>query len=72
MEILGLDLNDESLKDTPNRAAEMYVNEVFNGLNLDNKPRPTLFENKFKFDEMLIERNITIYSYSEHHFVPII
>lgn len=72
MEILGLDLNDESLKNTPNRVAKMYVNEVFKGLNPDNKPKPTLFENKFKFDEMLIERNITIYSYCEHHFVPII
>ena len=72
MHILGLDLNDESLKDTPKRVAQMYVKEIFNGLNPENKPQPTLFENKFKFNEMLLEKNITIYSYCEHHFVPII
>ena len=72
MNILGLDLNDESLRDTPKRVAKMYVEEIFRGLNPDNKPQPTLFENKFKFNEMLVERNITIYSYCEHHFVPII
>jgi GTP cyclohydrolase I len=72
MEILGLDLSDESLKDTPKRVAKMYVNEVFNGLKPENKPNPTMFENKFGFNEMLVERNITIYSYCEHHFVPII
>jgi len=72
MNILGLDLSDESLKDTPKRVAKMYVKEIFRGLNPDNKPQPTLFENKFKFNEMLVERNITMYSYCEHHFVPII
>jgi len=72
MHILGLDLSDESLKDTPQRVAKMYVKEIFNGLNPDNKPQPALFENKFKFNEMLVEKNITIYSYCEHHFVPII
>jgi GTP cyclohydrolase I len=72
MYILGLDLSDESLKDTPQRVAKMYVKEIFNGLNPENKPQPTLFENKFKFNEMLVEKNITIYSYCEHHFVPII
>lgn len=72
MQILGLDLSDESLKDTPKRVAKMYVKEVFSGLNPENKPQPTLFENKFKFNEMLIEKDITIYSYCEHHFVPII
>jgi GTP cyclohydrolase I len=72
MQILGLDLSDESLKDTPKRVAKMYVREVFSGLNPENKPQPTLFENKFKFNEMLIEKDITIYSYCEHHFVPII
>ena len=72
MHILGLDLSDESLRDTPQRVAKMYVKEIFNGLNPENKPRPTLFENKFKFNEMLVEKNITIYSYCEHHFVPII
>jgi len=72
MEILGLDLSDESLKDTPKRVAKMYVNEIFNGLNPENKPSSTLFENKFGYNEMLVEKNITIYSYCEHHFVPII
>ncbi len=72
MHILGLDLNDESLKDTPKRVAKMFVKEVFNGLNPDNKPKPTIFNNKFNFNEMLVEKNITIYSYCEHHFVPII
>ncbi len=72
MHILGLDLNDESLNDTPRRVAKMYVKEIFSGLNPENKPQPTLFENKYKFNDMLIERNITIYSYCEHHFVPII
>jgi len=71
MHILGLDLSDESLKDTPKRVAKMYVKEIFRGLNPDNKPQPTLFENNFKFSEMLVERDITIYSYCEHHFVPI-
>lgn len=72
MHILGLDLSDESLRDTPQRVAKMYVKEIFKGLNPQNKPQPTLFENKFKFNEMLVEKNITIYSYCEHHFVPII
>ena len=72
MHILGLDLNDESLKGTPRRVAKMYVKEIFDGLNPENKPKPTMFENKYKFNEMLIEKDITIYSYCEHHFVPII
>jgi len=72
MHVLGLDLNDESLKDTPKRVAKMYVKEIFRGLNPENKPQPTIFENKFRFNEMLVERNITIYSYCKHHFVPII
>ena len=72
MHILGLDLNDESLKESPKRVAKMFVKEIFSGLNPDNKPQATLFENKFKFNEMLVEKNVTIYSYCEHHFVPII
>ena len=72
MHVLGLDLNDESLKDTPKRVAKMYVKEIFKGLNPENKPQPTIFENKFGFNEMLVERDITLYSYCEHHFVPII
>jgi len=71
MHVLGLDLNDESLKDTPRRVAKMYVKEVFSGLNPDNKPKATAFTNNFKFKEMLVEKDITLYSYCEHHFVPI-
>jgi GTP cyclohydrolase I len=71
MHVLGLDLNDESLKDTPGRVAKMFVKEVFSGLNPENKPKTTIFNNNFKFKEMLVERDITIYSYCEHHFVPI-
>lgn len=72
MEILGLDLSDDSLKDTPKRVAKMYVKEIFSGLNPKNKPSVTLFDNKYKFSQMLVERNIAVYSYCEHHFVPII
>ena len=72
METLGMDLNDESLQDTPHRVAKMFVNEVFKGLNPDNKPKIKLFNNKYKYKEMLVERDITVYSYCEHHFVPII
>lgn len=72
MHILGLDLTDDSLKGTPNRVAKMYVNEVFSGLNPANKPKVRLFENKYQYNEMLVEKDITLYSYCEHHFVPII
>ncbi len=72
MHILGLDLNDDSLSGTPFRVAKMYVKEVFSGLNPVNKPETKLFENKYEYNEMLIEKDITLYSYCEHHFVPII
>lgn len=72
MHTMGLDLNDDSLKGTPHRVAKMYVKEVFSGLNPANKPEIKLFENKYQYNEMLIEKNITLYSYCEHHFVPII
>ncbi|GHN01876.1 GTP cyclohydrolase 1 [Cytophagales bacterium WSM2-2] len=72
METLGLDLNDDSLRDTPRRVAKMYVNEIFSGLNPDNKPEISLFENTYRYQEMLVEKDITLYSYCEHHFVPII
>lgn len=72
MNILGLDLNDDSLQGTPYRVAKMYVKEIFSGLNPANKPAVTLFENKYQYEEMLIERNITFHSNCEHHFVPII
>ena len=71
MDILGLDLTDDSLKDTPKRVAKMYVKEIFSGLNPKHKPKPTLFENMYKYNQMLVERNISVYSNCEHHFVPI-
>lgn len=72
MNVLGLDLNDDSLKGTPHRVAKMYVKEIFSGLNPENKPKIALFENKYKYNEMLVEKNITLYSNCEHHFVPIV
>ena len=72
MLILGLDLEDDSLNGTPARVANMYVREIFSGLNPDNKPEVALFENKFNYGQMLVEKNITVYSSCEHHFVPII
>ena len=72
MTALGLDLNDDSLKGTPKRVAKMFVEEVFSGLNEKNKPEITLFENKYQYNKMLVEKGITLFSYCEHHFVPII
>ena len=72
MVLLGLDLNDDSLRGTPLRVAKMYVNEAFSGLNPLNKPEIRLFENKYEYKEMLIEKNIKVHSHCEHHFVPII
>ncbi|MCR6642442.1 MAG: GTP cyclohydrolase I FolE [Sporocytophaga sp.] len=72
MFLLGLDLRDDSLNGTPHRVAKMYVKEVFSGLNPANKPRIKLFDNKYQYNEMLIEKDITLYSCCEHHFVPII
>jgi len=72
MDVMGLDLRDDSLKGTPNRVAKMYINEIFSGLNPANKPKVTLFDNKYQYNQMLVEKNITFYSNCEHHFVPII
>ncbi|MFL5730138.1 MAG: GTP cyclohydrolase I FolE [Cytophagaceae bacterium] len=72
MLVMGLDLNDDSLKGTPARVAKMYVKEIFSGLNPANKPKIRLFDNKYKYNEMLVEKDITFYSNCEHHFVPII
>jgi GTP cyclohydrolase I len=72
MEALGLDLNDDSLCGTPSRVAKMYVEEIFSGLNPKNKPSISLFENKYNYNNMLVEKDITFYSNCEHHFVPII
>jgi GTP cyclohydrolase I len=70
--ILGLNLEDDSLKGTPYRLAKMYVKEIFAGLNPMNQPTTKLFENKYQYNKMLIEKNITLYSFCEHHFLPII
>ena len=72
METMGLDLTDDSLKGTPHRVAKMYVKEIFSGLNPANKPKVALFENKYNYNQMLVEKDITFYSNCEHHFVPII
>jgi GTP cyclohydrolase I len=72
MQTLGLDLEDDSLKGTPRRVAKMFVKEIFSGLNPKNKPIISLFDNKYKYNQMLVEKNIALYSSCEHHFVPII
>jgi GTP cyclohydrolase I len=68
---LGLDLNDDSLKGTPNRVAKMYVKEIFSGLNPKNKPKISVFDNKYNYNQMLVEKNINLNSSCEHHFLPI-
>ena len=72
MNVMGLDLNDDSLKGTPDRVAKMYIDEIFSGLNPKNKPKVALFDNKYQYNQMLVEKDITFYSNCEHHFVPII
>ena len=72
METLGMDMSDDSLSGTPNRVAKMYVNEIFGGLNPQKKPKASTFENNYKYGEMLVEKNITVYSTCEHHLLPII
>lgn len=71
METLGLDLTDDSLRGTPMRVAKMYIEEIFSGLDPKNKPKVALFDNKYQYNNMLIEKDITFYSNCEHHFVPI-
>ena len=71
MEIMGLDVTDDSLKGTPKRVAKMYIKEVFSGLDPKNKPAIALFDNKYKYNQMLVEKDITVFSNCEHHFVPI-
>lgn len=71
METIGLDLTDDSLNGTPRRVAKMFVQEIFSGLNPANKPVASVFENKFKYSEMLVEKNIKVNSTCEHHFLPI-
>jgi len=72
LEILGLDLTDDSLSGTPRRIAKMYVTEIFKGLNNQNMPKLSSFENKYKYGEMLVEKDISVFSSCEHHFLPII
>jgi GTP cyclohydrolase I len=69
---LGMDLTDDSLKGTPNRVAKMFVKEIFGGLHPNKKPSASTFENSYKYGEMLVEKNITLYSTCEHHLLPII
>ena len=72
MDVMGLDLTDDSLKGTPTRVAKMYIDEIFSGLDPANKPKVALFDNKYQYNQMLVEKDITFYSNCEHHFVPII
>ena len=72
METLGLDLTDDSLSGTPKRVAKAYVNELFSGLHPEKAPKLSTFENKYNYGEMLVEKNITVYSTCEHHLLPIV
>ncbi|MEO8933892.1 MAG: GTP cyclohydrolase I FolE [Xanthomarina sp.] len=72
LETLGLDLTDDSLKGTPNRVAKMFVREIFGGLDPSKKPNASTFDNKYQYGEMLVEKNITVYSTCEHHLLPIV
>ena len=72
MHTLGLDLTDDSLKGTPKRVAKAFVKELFAGLNPKNKPKMSTFDNNYKYGEMLVEKNITVYSTCEHHLLPIV
>lgn len=72
MHTLGLNLEDDSLQGTPKRIAKMFVNEIFGGLHPERKPKASVFENNYQYGEMLVEKNITLYSTCEHHFLPIV
>ncbi len=72
MDLLGLDMKDDSLRRTPKRVAKMFIQEIFSGLNPKLTPKTSIFENKYKYNQMLIEKNITVYSTCEHHFLPIV
>ncbi|PQJ20774.1 GTP cyclohydrolase I FolE [Tenacibaculum sp. SG-28] len=69
---LGMDLTDDSLQGTPRRVAKAYVNELFMGLNPDNMPKASTFNNNYNYGEMLVEKNIVVYSTCEHHLLPIV
>ena len=72
MRTLGLDLSDDSLSGTPHRVAKMFVREIFYGLDPQKKPNAKVFENKFQYGEMLVEKNISLHTTCEHHFLPIV
>ena len=72
LETLGMDLTDDSLRGTPHRVSKMYVKEIFYGLNPANKPKISVFDNKFRYSEMLVEKEIQVQSFCEHHFLPIV
>jgi len=72
LDTLGMDLTDDSLKGTPQRVAKMFVKEIFGGLHPDKKPKASTFKNSYKYGEMLVEKNITLYSTCEHHLLPIV
>lgn len=72
LEVLGMDLTDDSIKGTPNRVAKMFVSDIFGGLRPEKKPSASTFENKYKYNEMLVEKNIVLYSTCEHHLLPIV
>lgn len=69
---LGLDLNDDSLRGTPKRVAKMFVKEIFGGLHPERRPSASTFENSYQYGEMLVEKNIVVYSTCEHHLLPIV
>jgi len=71
LDTLGMDMTDDSLKGTPLRVAKAYVKELFGGLNPKNLPSSSTFDNKYKYGEMLVEKNITVFSTCEHHLLPI-
>lgn len=72
LDTLGMDLEDDSIKGTPRRVAKAYVNEIFGGLDPNNRPKLSTFDNNYKYGEMLVEKNITVYSTCEHHLLPIV
>jgi len=72
LDTLGMDLTDDSLQGTPRRVAKAFINEIFSGLNPDNRPKLSTFDNTYNYGEMLVEKNITVYSTCEHHLLPII
>ena len=72
LQTLGMDLDDDSIKGTPKRVAKMFVKEIFGGLNPKRKPKASTFDNNYKYGEMLVEKNITVYSTCEHHLLPIV